>query len=106
MRNVYQKDADRVKELQAIAKEKPVGKQLAKIIENINPTVFKKLIIITDVDTFTKVKVFKNKKTSVVLLYEKYRNEWIDIDTLEPQFRWDSITAIWNQLTEAIHNGI
>ena len=83
-----------VKGLLDIAKEQPVGSQLASLLTPIAPEAFSGILVITD----TQELVTLNISGLTVTLYDKLSGDVVDIDSLNPQFRWDSVCAIWNEL--------
>ena len=82
-----------VKGLLDIAKEQPVGSQLSALLASIAPEAFSGILVITDTQELVTPKI----SGPTVTLFDKQNGVDVDIDHLNPQFRWDSVCAIWNE---------
>lgn len=86
----------KIKDLLKVAKKEKIGNRLAELLSHIDNSQYDKAIIITDIKTYCKPYLSDNQKT--VMLRDSDSDEITDIDKLSPQFRWDAVCAIWNEI--------
>lgn len=98
MRKPNDKDLHSVETIMACAKKECIGHRLASVIDDLDTNLFKKIIIVTDKMTLTEPQVSSVRDIKTVVLQDKSTGKLKDIDNLPPQFRWDIVCAIWNEL--------
>lgn len=82
------------KDLLDIAKEQPVGSRLTALLTPIAPEAFSGILVIIDTQELVNPKI----SGQTVTLSDKKDGADMAIDHLNPQFRWDTVCAIWNEL--------
>lgn len=102
MKPINIRDVEKVRNLLSIAKIDPIGKRLAEILDNINPEIYQNATVITDKTTYGLPCADTVSDDATVILHDVTTGDVINIDSLEPQFRWDAVCAIWNQLNNAL----
>lgn len=98
MRNPNDNDLQGVETILRCAKRQCIGTRLAKILTELDPNLFKDIVIVTDNLVLVEPKVELSNGMLTVVLKDKKSNNRKDIDALPPQFRWDAVCAIWNEL--------
>lgn len=86
----------KIKNLLEVAKEEKIGNRLAELLKHVDSSLYDKAIIITDIKKYCKPYLSENQET--VMLRDSDSDEMTDIDKLSPQFRWDAVCAIWNEI--------
>lgn len=102
MKPINIRDVEKVRNLLSIAKIDPIGKRLAEILDNINPEIYQNATVITDKTTYGLPCADTVSDDATVILHDVTTGDVVNIDNLEPQFRWDAVCAIWNQLNNAL----
>ena len=103
MRKVLLKDIKAVRQLLDCAKEEKIGLRLAGILKDIEKADYDKVVVITDSQRL----VYPIIRANTVMFTNSEDGQTVDIDELAPQFRWDAVSCLWNEMqanTEEIEN--
>jgi hypothetical protein len=93
-RKPEKRDLEALIKINKTSKLKKCGHRLAKTLKEIDPSIYAQAEIYTGKEILTRPSI----RGTEVYFHSKSNGKPKNIDSLPPQFRWDAVQQIWNNL--------